>query len=116
VFLWTPPHFWALALYKRDDYARAKIPMLPVVAGERATKIQMLLYTLLLIPVSLAPYFAHIAGVFYLGAAAALSALFLLCCVRVMMTADHKPAKQMFAFSILYLFLIFACLIANPIV
>jgi protoheme IX farnesyltransferase len=115
VFLWTPPHFWALALYKRDDYARANIPMLPVVAGERATKIQMLLYTLLLIPVSLTPYFAHIAGVFYFGGAAVLGALFLLCCIRVMAAADHKPAKQMFAFSILYLFLIFACLIANPI-
>ncbi len=119
VFLWTPPHFWALALYRSDDYRRAGVPMLPVVAGERHTKWQMLLYTVLLIPVALSPYFAHIAGPLYLGAASALSALFLLCCVRVMLSdvgaGDHKPAKQMFAFSILYLFLLFACLIANPI-
>ncbi len=123
-FLWTPPHFWALALYKSDDYRRANVPMLPVVAGERRTKREMLAYALLLAPAALSPYFAGFAGPVYLGVVAVLSLVFLFMAVRVLRTADsgaadaserYKPAKQMFAFSILYLFLLFACLIADPI-
>ena len=114
IFFWTPPHFWALALYKNEDYRRAGVPMLPVVAGDKRTKRDMLLYTLVLTPVALAPYFAGIAGQLYLGAASVLSALFILCAVRVLRSTTDKPAKQMFAFSILYLFLLFACLIINP--
>jgi protoheme IX farnesyltransferase len=114
IFLWTPPHFWALALYKNEDDRKAGIPMLPVVSGGKRTKRDMLIYTLVLTPVALAPYFAGIGGLFYLGAAGMLSALFILCAVRVCRSSTDKPAKQMFAFSILYLFLLFACLIANP--
>src|SRR5580698_9691070 len=76
IFVWTPPHFWALALYRNEDYRRAGVPMLPVVAGARRTKIEMLIYTLILLPLSTAPYFTHIAGPAYLAGATALSLLF----------------------------------------
>ena len=114
IFLWTPPHFWALALYRRDDYRRAGIPMLPVVAGERHTKWQMLLYTVILAPVAVSPFFVGMAGPVYLGVSAILSLLFIGFAVRVLLAKDHGPAKQMFAFSILQLFLLFAGLIADP--
>jgi len=116
IFLWTPPHFWALALFRSGDYARAGVPMLPVVEGPETTKRQMLLYTLLLLPAAVAPYFLGIAGIAYLAGAAVLGALFVLCAVRVLNSADHKPAKQMFGFSILYLFLLFALLVGEHVV
>ena len=118
IFMWTPPHFWALALFRNDDYRRAGVPMLPVVAGERETKRQMLVYTLLLLPIALAPWFLGIAGVAYLAGAVVLGVLFVVCAVRVWFEpggpdAPHRAAKQMFAFSILHLFLLFALLIAD---
>lgn len=116
IFLWTPPHFWALALFRSGDYARAGVPMLPVVEGAEATKRQMLLYTLLLLPVAPAPFLVGIAGYVYLAGAAVLGALFVLCAVRVLKSTDDKPAKQMFGFSILYLFLLFALLVGEHIV
>ncbi len=115
IFLWTPPHFWALALFRSDDYARAGVPMLPVVAGAAVTKRQILLYTLLLLPVAAAPFFVGIAGPLYLAGAVVLGALFVLCALRVLHSTDHKPAKQMFGFSILYLFLLFALLVGERI-
>ncbi len=117
IFLWTPPHFWALALYRSEDYRRARVPMLPVVAGERHTKWQMLLYALLLVPVSIAPYFIHLAGPVYLAIAAVLDAIFIGLSLLVLRapTGDYTVAKKMFAFSILYLFLLFACLIFDRI-
>ncbi|WP_431861192.1 heme o synthase [Azospirillum sp.] len=113
IFLWTPPHFWALALFRSGDYARAGVPMLPVVEGPDATKRQMLLYTLLLLPTAVAPFVLGIAGYAYLAGAVVLGLLFVLCAVRVLKATDDKPAKQMFGFSILYLFLLFALLVGE---
>ncbi len=103
IFVWTPPHFWALALYRNEDYRRAGVPMLPVIKGERRTKIEMLIYTLLLFPLSLAPYFVGIAGPTYLIGASILSGLFIVCALRVMFDKTHKSARQMFGYSIMYL-------------
>jgi heme o synthase len=113
IFFWTPPHFWALALYRADDYAKAGVPMLPVVAGALETKRQMLGYTLLLWPLALAPYFIGLAGTFYLGAAAVLSFLFTAAAVAVLRDATDTSAKRMFGFSILYLFALFALLVVD---
>ncbi|HET6223169.1 MAG TPA: heme o synthase [Dongiaceae bacterium] len=114
IFMWTPPHFWALALYRRSDYARAGVPMLPVVAGIRATKRQMLIYTVALFPLALAPWALGIAGAAYGVTAAMLGGLFILAAVRVWFEDEgDKAARQMFAFSILYLFLLFTLLIVD---
>jgi protoheme IX farnesyltransferase len=113
IFMWTPPHFWALALYRAGDYARAGVPMMPVVAGKESTKRQMLLYTLLLLPLAVAPAFLGTAGVVYGVSAAVLGCLFVLSAVRVLRREDDTPAKQMFGFSILYLFLLFGLLILD---
>ena len=114
VFCWTPPHFWALALYRNDDYRRAGIPMLPVVAGPRRTKIEMLIYTLILFPLSLAPAYVGIAGPVYLGGVAVLGGLFITCAVRVLLDSTHRAARHMFGFSILYLTLLFTLLLVQP--
>ena len=113
IFFWTPPHFWALALFRSGDYAKAGVPMLPVVAGAAATKRQMLVYALILLPLALAPYALGIAGIWYAAGAAVLGGLFVLSSVRVLRSDDDKPAKQMFGFSILYLFALFALLIVD---
>jgi heme o synthase len=113
IFFWTPPHFWALALYRAGDYANAGVPMLPVVAGPRATKRQMLLYTLVLWPCALAPYFLGVAGPIYAAAALGLSAVFTGFAVKVWLDPTQRSAKQMFGFSILYLFLLFALLVID---
>ena len=113
IFFWTPPHFWALSLYRSGDYARAGVPMLPVVAGARETKKQMLVYTLLLWPLAVAPTLVGLAGWFYGAAALALSALFTLAAIRVWRDAGERSARQMFAFSILYLFLLFALMVID---
>lgn len=107
IFLWTPPHFWALCLYANEDYKRAKVPMMTVTAGERSTKIQMLVYTLILFPVTLAPYFMDVAGVLYLGLASVLSGFFILTSVKVFMNSDMKYARLMFGYSVFYLFALF---------
>ena len=118
IFLWTPPHFWALALYRRGDYAKAGVPMLPVVAGERATKHQMLAYAIAMLPVSMAPAFLGAGGLIYLAGAVVLGALFILCSVRVLgetATGVNQPAaKRMFGFSIFYLFALFGLLMIDP--
>jgi protoheme IX farnesyltransferase len=116
IFMWTPPHFWALALYRRGDYAAAGVPMLPVVAGERATKIQMLVYAVLLLPISLAPTLLGAVGWLYGASAIVLSSLFIVASLRVLATDSHRPARQMFAYSILYLFLLFALMLADRLV
>jgi heme o synthase len=116
IFMWTPPHFWSLALYRSEDYARAGVPMLPVVAGRRETKRQILLYAILLLPVTLAPYFLGIAGPIYGGLASLVGLVFIGCALRVYHEPDaarDKAARQMFAFSILYLFLLLALLIID---
>ncbi|HYL49831.1 MAG TPA: heme o synthase [Stellaceae bacterium] len=108
IFFWTPPHFWALSLYRAGDYARAGVPMLPVVAGKAETKKQMLLYTIVLWPVALAPALLHATGWLYGAAALVLSALFTLCALAVRCDDSDRAARRMFGFSILYLFLLFA--------
>ena len=116
IFLWTPPHFWALALYRSGDYARAGIPMMPVVAGHASTKRQMLAYTLILVPVSLTPALLGGAGLVYAAGAAVLGLMFIASALRVLREpegAEDKAAKAMFGFSILYLFLLFAVLLAD---
>lgn len=110
IFFWTPPHFWALSLFANEDYKRANIPMLPVVAGERATKIQMLIYTLILIPLTVAPVFFGLASLTYGLIAGVLGGLFLLSCVRVLLNNDLKHAKIMFGYSVFYLFALFLAL------
>ena len=113
IFMWTPPHFWALALFRAGDYAKAGVPMLPVVAGARATKIQMLIYTLVLFPIALAPWALGIAGNLYGAAAVVLGGFFILAAVSVFLDTTDRSAKRMFAFSILYLFLLFALIITD---
>ena len=113
IFFWTPPHFWALSLYRAGDYAKAGVPMMPVVAGARETKKQMLAYTIVLWPVALAPTLLGIAGTLYAVSAVLLSALFTLLAVRVWFDSGDRSAKQMFGFSILYLFLLFALLLVD---
>ncbi|AWK85598.1 heme o synthase [Azospirillum thermophilum] len=116
IFLWTPPHFWALALFRNGDYTRAGVPMMPVVAGPEATKRQMLLYTLLLLPVAAAPAFVGIAGPAYLAGSTLLGLMFVGCALRVLRATDDRPAKRMFGFSILYLFLLFALLVGERLI
>lgn len=121
IFLWTPPHFWALALFMKTDYAKAGVPMLPVVAGERNTRIQILLYTLPMVAVAMLPWALHLTGLIYGGFAGATSLVFTMLAARIAMRRSGegdamKPEKQLFAFSILYLFGIFAALAADRLV
>jgi protoheme IX farnesyltransferase len=113
IFFWTPPHFWALALCRAGDYAKAGVPMLPVVAGPEETRRQMLIYTLILWPVALAPTLLGVTGWVYGGAALALSALFTAAALRVLRDRSERSARQMFGFSILYLFLVFALMVVD---
>jgi protoheme IX farnesyltransferase len=115
IFFWTPPHFWALALYRADDYARAGIPMLPVVAGDANTRTQILRYTLILAPLGIAPWALSFAGPLYGATAAVTGAIMVVLAWQVF--CERRPAerasKQLFAFSILYLFLLFAVLLVE---
>ena len=113
IFLWTPPHFWALALYRRGDYADAGVPMLPVVAGVRETKKQMFIYTLLLFPCAVAPYWLGVASPLYGMAAAVLGGLFILSAIAVWRDDSDKSAKRMFGYSIFYLFALFGAMILD---
>jgi protoheme IX farnesyltransferase len=112
VFLWTPPHFWALALYRHDDYRKANVPMLPVVAGNQSTRRHIFGYTLLMIAATMAPL-AIGAGAIYAVGATLLNARFLYGAWIVLMRDDPKRAMQLFGYSILYLFGIFGLLIAD---
>jgi heme o synthase len=113
IFFWTPPHFWALSLYRAGDYAAAGIPMLPVVAGPRETKRQMLLYTLVLWPAVLAPWFIGMAGALYGLGALLLSAAFTGSAILVCRDSGNRSARRMFTFSLLYLFLVFSLLLLD---
>jgi len=114
IFLWTPPHFWALALYRSEDYRRAEVPMLPVVAGPHETKRQMLLYTLILVPVALLPTLLGAVGWLYGAVALGFSLAFIVHAVLVWRAPDdrrgHAVARRMFKFSLLYLAVLFAAL------
>jgi protoheme IX farnesyltransferase len=116
IFFWTPPHFWALSLYRADDYAKAGVPMLPVVAGADETRRQILLYTLVLAPIGLSPWLLGYAGPIYAAVAIAAGAMMLALAWRVhgeRGAAGERAAKQLFAFSILYLVLLFAALLVE---
>lgn len=113
IFVWTPPHFWALAIFRRDDYARAEIPMLPVTHGVRYTRWNILLYTILLIIVSLLPAFTGYSGLIYLGGAAVLGVGFLYYAIRMMNPPDEYFAMRTFKYSIIYLMALFAFLLAD---
>jgi protoheme IX farnesyltransferase len=114
IFFWTPPHFWALSLYRSEDYARAGIPMLPVVAGEQETRRQILLYTLILVPLGVSPWLFGYAGATFGIAASALGAMMITLAWRVRKERGrHNASKQLFAFSILYLFVLFAMLLVD---
>ncbi|MCM3878642.1 MAG: heme o synthase [Vicinamibacterales bacterium] len=115
IFLWTPPHFWALSLNRSDEYARAGVPMLPVVAGRAATTRQILLYSALLVPISLLPSALGFAGTIYGAAAAICGSVFILLAYRLHRSseADRRAARRLFVFSISYLFVLFAALLAD---
>jgi len=131
IFMWTPPHFWALSLYTSEDYAKAGVPMMPVVAGAASTRRQILIYSLLLAPLCLVPAFTGLGGPFYLGIAGLGGLVFILLAVRLVRShageaggqrnddglydvrAGAKEARNLFAFSILYLSLLFATLLGE---
>jgi protoheme IX farnesyltransferase len=114
IFFWTPPHFWALSLYRREDYARAGVPMLPVVAGEPETRRQILLYALILAPLGVLPFPLGYAGPVYGVTAAVVGAIMIALGLRVRKECvRYNASKQLFAFSILYLFLLFAMLLVE---
>jgi protoheme IX farnesyltransferase len=117
VFFWTPPHFWALSLVRADDYARARVPMLPVVAGAEETRRQILIYSVVLAPIGVSPWLLGYAGLTYGVASLTAGALLLACAWRVRRVREGEPAeraaRQLFAFSIIYLFALFAVLLAS---
>lgn len=121
IFFWTPPHFWALALFVKSDYAKVGIPMMPVVAGERATRRQILAYSILLVPVAAAPWIIGSSGAIYGVTSLALSIAFLALSVPVAFRDaaagdTMRPEKRLFAYSILYLFALFAVLVVDAVV
>jgi protoheme IX farnesyltransferase len=121
IFFWTPPHFWALALFVKTDYARVGIPMMPVVAGERSTRLQILGYAALLLPLSMAPWWIGGTGAVYGLSALALGLAFLVLSARVGLRMPvegdtMKPEKQLFGYSVLYLFALFAALVADRLI
>ena len=113
IFAWTPPHFWALALYRTDEYAKAGVPMLPVTHGKRYTRLQVLLYTLILFAVSLLPYVVRMSGVVYLVAAVALGTVFIGYALRIHLAYSDALAQKTFRFSIVYLAALFAALLVD---
>ena len=113
IFAWTPPHFWALALYRKNEYAKAGIPMLPVTHGDKFTRLHVLLYTVILFACSLLPFVVRMSGVIYLLAACTLGALFLRYAIRIYVDYSDALARRTFRFSITYLSTLFAALLVD---
>src|SRR5687767_6576334 len=113
IFAWTPPHFWSLALYRTEDYARAGVPMLPVTHGKAYTRLQVLLYTLILFAVSLLPYVIRMSGAVYLVAALILGGIFLGYALRIYFAYTDAVAQKTFRYSIAYLAFLFAALLVD---
>lgn len=113
IFVWTPPHFWALAIFRRDDYARALVPMLPVTHGVQYTRWQILLYTVLLLAVSVLPWAAGMSGLFYLGGALVLGVVFLWYAWKLLDPPDELFAMKVFNYSVVYLMALFAFLLVD---
>ena len=115
IFLWTPPHFWALALYRCEDYEKANIPMLPVISGKKVTRWHIFLYTLALVPVTLAPNLIGLSGLIYGVSALFLGLIFVVLSIATLKESGVKNARRLFPFSILYLFLLFVFLIIDQV-
>lgn len=113
VFIWTPPHFWALAIHRRDDYAKVNIPMLPVTHGVGYTRLQILLYTILLVLVTIAPYLIHMSGLIYLAGALVFGGWFLFHAIKIQNPVHQKQPMRMFVVSIQYLMGLFAALLID---
>ena len=113
IFVWTPPHFWALAIYRKDEYAKESIPMLPVTHGVTFTKLQIVLYTIILFIVSMLPYVVLMSGEIYLYSALILSTIFLYYSINLYFSNDEEDAMKTFQFSIYYIFLIFLALLID---
>ena len=117
IFVWTPSHFWALSLFKSEDYKKANIPMLPVTSGVETTKKNIFVYSILLFPVAIAPYYLEFLGLIYLLFSFPLSAYYIFICFKLLKTKEKKSeksiSKQIFAFSILYLFAIFISILVD---
>jgi protoheme IX farnesyltransferase len=113
IFVWTPPHFWALALYRREDYVQAGLPMLPVTHGERFTLLNILLYTLILLAASILPYVYGMSGIFYLVSAIVLSGIFVYYAVQLYRNYSDQLARKTFKYSISYLALLFAAILID---
>ena len=113
IFVWTPPHFWALAIYRKDEYAKESIPMLPVTHGVEFTKLQIVLYTIILFIVSVLPYIVLMSGIIYLVSALILSSIFLYYSIKLFVSTDNEIAMKTFQFSIYYIFLIFLALLVD---
>ena len=113
IFVWTPPHFWALAIYRKDEYAKESIPMLPVTHGVTFTKLQIVLYTIILFIVSMLPYVVLMSGEIYLFSALILSTIFLYYSINLYFSNDDEDAMKTFQFSIYYIFLIFLALLID---
>jgi len=113
IFVWTPPHFWSLALYRTEDYARAGVPMLPVTHGRKHTQLQVLLYTLILLAVSLLPFGMRMSGLIYLASALSLGGIFLFYAAKIYYRYSDHIARKTFRYSIVYLSLLFAALLVD---
>jgi protoheme IX farnesyltransferase len=113
IFAWTPPHFWSLALYRKGEYAQAGVPMLPVTHGDKFTRLHVLLYTVILVAVTLMPFVTRMSGAIYLGAALVLDAVFLWHAVRIYVAYSDRIAQRTFRYSILYLTALFAALLVD---
>ena len=119
IFVWTPSHFWALSLYKSDDYRKAKIPMLPITSGIKTTKFNIFVYALILFPVALSPYFFDFSGTVYLFLALLLSGYYVFISIKLLMEKDSalekRLAAKLFGYSILYLFAIFVSILVDKV-
>ncbi len=113
IFIWTPPHFWALAIYRREDYARAAVPMLPITHGVEYTRAHVLYYTILLFLITLMPWFAGMSGLIYLGGAVVLGIGFLYYAIRLLKPPSELFAMEVFRYSIIYLMVLFAFLLVD---
>tara|TARA_B100001564_G_scaffold330882_1_gene316447 strand:+ start:265 stop:969 length:705 start_codon:yes stop_codon:yes gene_type:complete len=120
IFFWTPSHFWALSLYKSDDYKRAKIPMLPIIAGTQKTKLNIFLYALAMTPIALAPYFFNFASLIYLTISFIMTTYYVFLCYRLLKEKNSKAsnliARKIFVYSIFYLFIIFLVLLIDNLI
>jgi protoheme IX farnesyltransferase len=120
IFIWTPSHFWALSLYKSEDYRKAKIPMLPVTSGIQTTKFNIFIYALILFPVAVSPYFLNFSGLFYFITSTCLSLYYLIISYKLLKekdaTEEKKIATKLFGYSILYLFMIFTFILLDKII